>query len=373
VGLLAQAIDELATQLRSRIRLVEAERERLATVVSHMADGVIITGRDGNIQLANPAAAQLLRLPSVPKGRSLVAAAQDHELAAMVRAVLAGDIGAEQPQLITFGPIGQLRAIQAVASRLPNGEDGDARVLLILQDVTELRRTEVMRRELVANISHELRTPVAALKAVVETLEEGALEDPAVARDFLGRMHVEVDELAQVIQELLELSRIESGQVALRLQLVDLGPVVVAAAERLRPQAERQGVALVVQIPSDRFMVKAEPERIQQVVINLVHNAIKFTPCGGQITVGLEARDAEVAVVVADTGEGIASVALARLFERFYKADRARTGGGTGLGLAIAKHLIQAHGGHIWAESAGVGQGATFTFTLPRILPSASR
>ena len=366
VSLLARAFNDMAARLRAHIRAVEDERGRLAAILSHMADGVVIADRDGVVRLINPVAARLLRVaPGRAEGRSVMAVVRDHVLAAAVGEALAGDAAAGRPRLIELGPRGQRRALQAMASRIPSGEGTGERVLLILQDVSELRRAETVRREFVANVSHELRTPLAGLKALVETLEDGALEDPDVARDFLGRMHVEVDGLVQLVEELLELSRVESGQVALRTQPIDLAAVVAAGAERLRLQAERQGLSFAVHLPGDLSSVHADPERIQQVVVNLVHNAVKFTPPGGRVTVTAERRDGEVAVAVADSGVGIAPEALARLFERFYKADKARANGGTGLGLAIAKHLVQAHGGRIWAESAGKGQGATFTFTIP--------
>jgi two-component system, OmpR family, phosphate regulon sensor histidine kinase PhoR len=343
-------------------------------VLAHMADGVLIADQDGMVRLVNPAAARLLRTsPARAAGQSLMAVVRDHEVAETFRRALATTTPATEPRLVELGSRERRHAIRVVASRIPGVAGGQGQVLLVLQDVTDLRRAEVMRREFIANVSHELRTPVAGLKALVETLEDGALEDPEAAREFLGRMHLEVDGLGQLVEELLELSRIESGRVTLTPRSVELGSVVAAAAERLRPQAERHGLELVVRVPADLPPALADPERIQQVVVNLVHNAVKFTPPGGRITVTAERRDAEVAVVVADTGEGIAPEALPRLFERFYKVDKARATGGTGLGLAIAKHLVQAHGGRIWAESAGEGRGATFTFCLPIEAPSPNR
>ena len=382
VGLLARAFDDMATRLRTHIRAVEDERGRQAAVLGHMADGLVIADPDGKVRLINPAAARLLQLaPERAEGRSVTAVVRDHELAALVgealsassrqalsrgsSQALAADAAAGRPRLIELGTPGRRRTVQAMASRIPSGEGAAQQVLLILQDVTALRQAEMVRREFVANVSHEFRTPLAALKALVETLEDGALEEPEVARDFLARMHVEVDGLAQFVEELLELSRIESGQGALEIRPTDLGAVVAAAAERLRPQAERQGLSLAVDLSPELPTVRADPERIQQVVVNLVHNAVKFTPPGGRVTVSAERRDGGVTVTVADSGVGIAAEALDRLFERFYKADRARTSGGTGLGLAIAKHIVQAHGGRISAESAGEGRGASFTFTLP--------
>ena len=389
VGLLARTLDEMAARLRAHVRAVEGEREQLAAVLRHMADGVVIANERNIVELINPAAERLLGLPSErAEGRSVMAVLHDHELAAVVRQALAGDPAAERPRVVELDSWGggsaegrgapsrpaggegrQRRAVQVLASPLPehagSGGAGGRRVLLMLQDVSELRRTEAVRRDLVTNVSHELRTPVAALKAVVEALEDGALEVPEVARDFVARMHVEVDGLARLVEELLELSRLESGQLRLQWQTIYLGSVVAAAAERLRPLAERHGLTLTVQVPADLPAVHADPDRMQQVVVNLVHNAAKFTPPGGHVLVAAERRGEAVAVTVSDTGIGIAPEALPRLFERFYKVDRARAGGGTGLGLAIAKHLVQAHGGRIWAESAGEGHGAAFTFTLP--------
>ncbi len=365
VGLLARSLNDMAAALRTYIRAVEAERERLAAIMRHMADGLVIADGEGLVRLINPAAARLLgTTPARARGRSLMAVVRHHELAALVHAALTGT-AATAPRLVDLDTGDGMRAVQAMASRLPEVRGSGPQVLLILQDVTELRRTESVRRDFVANVSHELRTPVAVLKALVETLQDGTLEDPAAARDFLARMQAEVDSLARLVEELLELSRIESGQLRLRLQLVDLAEAVALAADRLRPHAERQGLRLVVRPAGGLPLVRADPERIQQVVMNLLHNAIKFTPPGGQITVTIEPRDGHVAVAVADTGIGVAPEDLPRLFERFYKADRSRGSGGSGLGLAIAKHLVQVHGGRIWAESPGEGRGATFTFALP--------
>ncbi len=225
---------------------------------------------------------------------------------------------------------------------------------------------EVVRRDLLANVSHELRTPLAAIKAMVETLEDGALEDPPAARDFLARVHRETDGLSHLVEELLQLSRIESGQDKLRLAAVRPADLIAATTERLAPLADRAGVELRATGEPDVPAVLADRERVAQVLVNLIHNALKFTPPGGQVRIAASEGQGEVVFSVADTGVGIAEEDLPRLFERFYKADRARASGGTGLGLAIAKHIVQAHGGRIWAASAGPGQGATFSFSLPQ-------
>jgi two-component system phosphate regulon sensor histidine kinase PhoR len=237
--------------------------------------------------------------------------------------------------------------------------------LVVLHDLTDIRRADQVRREFVSNVSHELRTPLASLKLLVETLQEGAIEDEAAARGFLERMNVEVDGMTQLVRELLELSRIESGRVSLKIEPVSVEALLEPAVERLRPQAERADLSLQVLLPAEAPLVLADADRIGQVLLNLIHNAIKFTPAGGTITVAAVSRDGQMAVQVADTGVGIPPDDLARIFERFYKADKARSSGGTGLGLAIAKHLVQAHGGAIWAENRTGHKGALFTFTLP--------
>jgi two-component system phosphate regulon sensor histidine kinase PhoR len=236
--------------------------------------------------------------------------------------------------------------------------------LVILQDLTRVRRLETVRRDFISNISHELRTPLASLKALADTLRDGALEDPPAARRFLDRMEVEVDALTQMVQELLELSRIESGQVGFEIAPVPVADVINPPLERLRPQAERADLQLSIDLAPDLPPVLADAERMRQVITNLVHNAIKFTPPGGEVAISATAGQDEVIISVRDTGVGIPADDLPRIFERFYKADRARSGGGTGLGLAIAKHIVLAHGGRIWAESVE-GRGSTFSVALP--------
>jgi two-component system phosphate regulon sensor histidine kinase PhoR len=236
--------------------------------------------------------------------------------------------------------------------------------LVILQDLTRIRRLETVRRDFISNISHELRTPLAGLKALVDTLRGGAIKDRPTAKRFLKRMDAEVDTLTQMVEELLELSRIESGLAPLRLASTPIAEVVIPPVERLRPQAERAGLEFTVRPLAEEPQVLADAERARQVLTNLVHNAIKFTPPGGRVTIAARPSADEVVISVRDTGVGIPVEDLPRIFERFYKADQARSGGGTGLGLAIAKHVVQGHGGRIWAESVE-GEGSTFYFTLP--------
>jgi two-component system, OmpR family, phosphate regulon sensor histidine kinase PhoR len=251
--------------------------------------------------------------------------------------------------------------VQGTVTPLRGNEPGH---LVILQNLTSIRHLQTVRRDFISNLSHELRTPLASLKALVETLRDSALDDPPAAQHFLNRAEYEVDALTQMVQELLELSRIESGKAPLRLAATPVLEVIEPAVERLQSQAERKGQSLTVNVPEALPPVLVDGSRAAQVMSNLLHNAIKFTPEGGEIEVSAAQRDDFVVVAVRDNGRGIPALDAPRIFERFYKADRARSEGGTGLGLAIARHLVQAHGGRIWVQSRE-GQGSTFSFTLP--------
>jgi signal transduction histidine kinase len=285
------------------------------------------------------------------------------QLTETARAMAAGNLTWRVGHLRGPDEVGELaRAFDEMAARLRMV------VTQLESDRARLERAEAARRDFVANISHELKTPIASIKALTETLEEGALDDPPAARDFLQRMHVEVDDLAQLVKELLELSQIESGRTPMSLAPRAPAELVQAAVERLAPQVERAGLALAVHAPAGLPPVWADEARIQGAILNLLHNAIKFTPPGGRIDVRATLERAQggerVRFSVRDTGVGVSADELPRLFERFWKADRSRASSGTGLGLAIVKHVVQAHGGEVGVESQ-LGVGSTFWFTLP--------
>jgi two-component system phosphate regulon sensor histidine kinase PhoR len=221
-----------------------------------------------------------------------------------------------------------------------------------------------VRRDFVSNLSHELRTPLASLKALTETLQDGALEDPPAARRFIDQIQIEVDALSQMVTELLELSRIESGRFNLDLRPVAPHYLLDSANKRMRLQAERAGLHMHVECAEDLPKVQMDVQRMEQVLVNLIHNAVKFTRPGGEILLSAETGPGEVRFAVRDTGIGIPADEGSRIFERFYRVDKSRTGSGTGLGLSIAKHIVEAHKGRIWAESIE-GQGSTFTIALP--------
>jgi signal transduction histidine kinase len=239
---------------------------------------------------------------------------------------------------------------------------------VVLEDVTELRRLQRIRSEFIDNLSHELRTPLANVRLLTEALTRDleAFDAPDRVRDRVAKLDVESGHLVQMVNELLDLSRIESGASQLYLDVVDLGEVARAAADRLRLFAERQGVRLESDVPEQPLLVKGDAERLGQVLANLVHNAVKFSPTGQSVVIRAERGADEVVVAVADHGPGVPRADQARIFERFYKVDRARVRGqgGTGLGLAIARNIVEGHGGRIWVQSEE-GSGSTFSFAIP--------
>jgi two-component system phosphate regulon sensor histidine kinase PhoR len=361
VGQLTYAFNNMADELRQRMVDLGDERGRLAAVLENMADGVLITDQRGLVRLINPAAARILEVDEGESiGRSFAVVARHHQLIDLWQQGC--NHATEQVTAVEMNR--QEIFIQMIVTPLHTGDSRNC--MVILQDLTRIHRLETVRRDFVSNISHELRTPIASLKALVETLRVAALDDPPAAQRFLDRAEEEVDALTQLVQELLELSRIESGKVPLRLTATAVEEVVLLPVERLRAQAERNNLTLTMDIPPDLPPVLADASRIQQVIGNLVHNAVKFTPEGGKVEVRarLDERGTAVVLSVIDTGVGIPTADLSRIFERFYKADRARSGGGTGLGLAISRHLVKAHGGQLEVKSRE-GKGSTFYFSLP--------
>ncbi len=353
-------IERLAVSLRAmsaaaaeRSAAAEADRDRLATLLREMGDAVLIVAVDDRVTLTNPAAERLLGARS-PMGRRLAEVAREPELIEAIET--ARRDGSAEATIERADP---RRSVSVAARRLPGAD-----VLVTAHDLTELRRLETVRRDFVANVSHELRTPLASLKAMAEALEGGALDRRDDARDFVRRMHREIDDLTQLVTELLTLSRVEAGAAELRREPIAPAELLSAAVARFGPLADRAGVALTAD-PTNAPDVLADRERIDTVLANLVHNAVKFTPGGGRIALSARPEGDVVRFEVRDTGEGVERGDLERVFERFYKTERSRSTAGTGLGLAIARHVVLAHGGRIRAESEGPGHGATFSFTLP--------
>lgn len=338
------------------------ERDRFSIVLSHMADGIFVVDSQSRISLVNTAAEHMFKLNTGSvEGRSFIESVHEAEMYQLLKLCL--ESGKQQSGFVETRT--RRMYLGVVATPLQNNEG----CILLVQDLTEIRRLETVRRDFVANISHELRTPIASLKALSETLNAGAIEDPSVARDFLARIEVEADKLNQMTHELSELSNIESGVTSLHKTSVDIKVLLEDATERLKAQIKRVALEVEIQVPCDIPEALIDRDRIERVLVNLIHNSIKFTPPGGRITLSARPDEEGVVISVSDTGVGIDPADLPRIFERFYKADKARTSGGTGLGLAIARHTVEAHGGRIWAVST-YGKGTTIHFSLP-IVPNS--
>jgi two-component system, OmpR family, phosphate regulon sensor histidine kinase PhoR len=361
MGQLAKAFKEMTANLRATMDTMSEEKNKLDTVLHSMGDGVIMTDVNGEIILANRAAGTLLGFKEGSVfGKPVIEAVHDHEIDDILKSCL----NTGQERTSQFESSVTRRFLRAIAIPLQSKGKGNGGLILV-QDLTEVRNMQTMRRELVGNISHELRTPIAGIKAMAETLLDSALNDKTASRDFVSRIEGEADRLAQMVTELTQLSRIESGHTELKKEPVDLNSLISEIVAELNPLAERQHINLTQQPSPDLPLVKLDRDRIKQTIINLIHNAIKFNTPGGRVTVTTGNNEKFVTVEVEDNGTGISRDDLPHVFERFYKADKARTGNGSGLGLAIAKHTIQAHGGEIRARSEE-GKGSVFTINLPR-------
>ncbi len=352
---LSSSISSIISTFNLQHATLDAERARLATVLEQMTDGVLIADAQGLIQFANPAAGKLFQT-SNPIHRSLTEVIRNHQLVeAWRRCQQTRELQSESVEVPARHQFLQLVVI-------PDSHSSGS--LLLVQDLTRLRRLETVRRDFVSNLSHELRTPLASLKALAETLQDGALDDPPAARRFIDQIQIEVDALTQMVTELLELSKIESGRLTLDLQPASASDLLDSASKRMQLQAERAGLNLRVECADDLPRLKIDSQRLEQVLVNLIHNAVKFTRSGGEVVLGAESSDGFVRFAVRDSGIGIPVEDVERIFERFYRVDKSRTGSGTGLGLSIAKHIVEAHGGKIWAESVE-GRGSTFNFSIP--------
>jgi two-component system phosphate regulon sensor histidine kinase PhoR len=332
-------------------------------IFDSMVEGLLLLDERGRVQLANRAFTALFGLTADIRGRTIIEALRLHQLADLVRSL------ETQKQVLGFemklpGP--NDRWLQINAAAIFTDQVRRQGTVLVFHDLTRLKQLENARQEFVANVSHELRTPLSLIKGYVETLLDGARDNPETATRFLQTIDRNADRLKLLIEDLLTISELEFGRVQLKLQSVTVGPVLAKVLEDFQARASARNVTLVNQVPD--LAVRADPARLEQVLGNLVDNAIKYGRPQGSVIVGGSAREGgQVEVFVQDDGPGIPPEALERVFERFYRVDKARSRdqGGTGLGLAIVKHLVQSHGGWVWATS-DPGHGATFYFTLPQ-------
>ncbi len=354
--------NQLERDYNRQVGLVEFQRQRNQIVMQHLADGVLLLNKKGEIRLINRAAADMLDIPQAKAiGQLFSSVAWNHELIDLWQACRLD----QSEQRGTLELDRQGRFLEAIFTPIQPQEG--VSYLVVLQDLTRIRRLESIRRDFIGNVSHELLTPIASVKAVVETLEDGALDNREIALKFLGRAADEVDSMTQLVNELLTLTRIESGVTEFKFSPTAVSELLLRPVERFAEQAGRKEIELSVDVPLEMPLVLADCEQVWQVIRNFLHNAIKHTPRSGKVSVSASQMGDEVVLAIKDTGVGIYPDDLPRIFERFYKADRSRNRGavsGTGLGLSIAKHIVLAHNGRVWAES-DLGKGSTFFLALP--------
>ncbi len=364
VAAAAERIEARSAAAEERIAALAADLEFLGSL---LATGYLHLDADQRVDLANPAAHAMLDVaPGRLVGRTVMEAFLDARVEDLVAAASGGGGSTAE---VTRGARGSQRLV-ALARRSPTRG-----TWVILDDVSELRRLQQIRAEFIDNLSHELRTPLSNVSLLAETLaaEAKAAAVPDRMRDRIGKIEVETGHLVQMVNELLDLSRIEGGTSLVMRDDVDVAALARSSVERLRLFAERQGVTLRTEVADGMPSIRGDEDRLGQVLVNLVHNAVKFSPEGGDVTVHVRLDGDQVELAVEDHGIGIPRADRPRIFERFYKVDRARVrGGGTGLGLAIARHVVEGHGGRIWVESEE-RSGSTFRFTLPIHAPEAAQ
>ncbi len=361
VGQLAGNFNELVQTLEQTITALKVEKGKMENILANMAEGVLAVDSEGRIILANHRAAGTLGFrDSEFKGRLLKAVVPYPELNELFT-----DVIKEKQGLTAEFKLPNDKVFLAHISPLPES-GASCGAVAVLQDISELRRLEELRRDLVANVSHELRTPLTSIQAVVEALMDGLVEDQATELRYLKVIHEESLRLKRLIHDLLDLSLIESGEINWQVAPIDLREIAFKVVEKLQPQIEAKGLDVNLDFPDKPARVLGNNDRLEQVLINLVANAIQFTPSGGRIAIQADFADDQVIVRVSDNGDGIPATDLPYIWERFHKVDRSRARGnsGTGLGLAIVKHIIEAHGGRVGVTSKP-GEGSTFTFYLP--------
>jgi two-component system, OmpR family, phosphate regulon sensor histidine kinase PhoR len=359
---LSDSLNQTAMRLDRTIRTLTEERNLSSAILGSMVEGVLVVNAAERVVFANHSFAEILGMGVPPQaGSGLVECVRQTELIEAVHKVLAGEPRVESE--IVTGTLRQHFFAATVAAVRTTGTDG---AVLVLHDITALRKLERVRRDFVANVSHEFRTPLTAIQGFAETLLAGAMEDPQNRGRFLGIILEHSRRLARLTEDLLMLSKMDADRLELETRRIPVGPFVESCIETSTPRAKEKDLQLSVNLADRIPDIAGDRRRLTEVLQNLLDNAIQYTPAGGQIMVSAGPRNGEVIFTVSDTGIGIPQADQPRIFERFYRVDvaRSREVGGTGLGLSIAKHLVEGHGGRIWVESE-VGQGSQFHFSVP--------
>jgi two-component system phosphate regulon sensor histidine kinase PhoR len=361
---LANTLGRSLAGLGQTIRTLTDERNRSSAILGSMVEGVAVVAGDERILYCNWAFEQILELPpGSSQGRTLVEALRQADLVALVRKALSG-----AEELTGEVEVGTVRRRNFSVTAAPVRSTGANGAVLVLHDITELRRLERVRRDFVANVSHEFKTPLTAIQGFAETLLSGALDDKANRAHFVEIIRDHARRLARLTDDLLKLARIEAGRLELEIRPVRVEALVNGCVETARVSAKARGVQIQVDLQENAPPVRGDGAQLGEVLQNLIDNAVQYTPSGGEIVVKTRSNGHNVVFTVTDTGIGIPESDLERIFERFYRVDdaRSREAGGTGLGLSIARHIVDAHGGRIWVESA-VGQGSRFHFSVPSV------
>jgi two-component system phosphate regulon sensor histidine kinase PhoR len=360
-AVLGQTLDRVAGRLSVTLGDLRGERDLQKKILEAMHEGVVVVDPEGRIELVNSALRSMLLLGTDAVGKLLIETVRHAQLSEMLE-----DARAEPDDRLVELELPGLKPRRVLVQVAPLSA-GDEGLLFVFVDVTELRRLESLRRDFVANASHELRTPIAAVRSATETLRFGALDDPPAAMRFLDIIERNAQRLQSLVEDMLELSKLESNEFKLKREPVELQRVVPIVLALFRERAEKKGVRLSSELPSALPAIDGDARALEHVLSNLVDNAVKYCPQGSRILVGGSHDDDRVKLVVSDTGPGIAPEHLPRVFERFYRIDagRSRELGGTGLGLSIVKHMVEAMRGKVSVEST-VGAGSTFRVTLHR-------
>jgi two-component system phosphate regulon sensor histidine kinase PhoR len=372
---LTDALNETAAWMDGTIRSLSGERNRSSAILRSMVEGVAVIDAQERIVFSNRAFSEILNLDLVAiEGRPVIEVVRNSDLLGLIRRALKGEEGLQTDVAIgivqqrsfsiTATPVQALEA-SAAGGAHPLAEKPSGAVV-VLHDVTELRRLERVRQDFVANVSHEFKTPLTAIQGFAETLLAGAINDPRSNRRFLEIIRDHATRLARLTDDLLKLARIEAGKLEVEFFPVQLLELIERCAEITLLKATRKQIALELNVPPGLPAVRGDASLLREVLQNLLDNAIQYTSEGGHILVSATAGAREVMITVTDTGIGIPLADQERIFERFYRVDaaRSREAGGTGLGLSIAKHIVEAHGGRLWVESA-VGRGSKFSFSVP--------
>jgi two-component system phosphate regulon sensor histidine kinase PhoR len=363
IGELARSLNLMSEEIKDKIGKVDSERAKLDLVLSSMFEGVIVTDSSEKIILMNPSLRKIFFVDTNPEGKKPLEVIRNTAVQDIVDKIIQGKQGLATEEITVSVPEEKILKVNGVPIVRNNEFEG---TILVFHDITELRRLEQIRQDFVANVSHELRTPISSIKGYAETLLEGALEDKDNAKEFISIIYQDSNRLANLINDLLDLSKIESGKMKMNFVPLDVASVTKRAVTVIENQAKVKSISFKLNLAPELPKIRADETRFSQVMINLLDNAIKYTPENGSVTVTAKVVNNSLQVDIKDTGIGISEKDLPRIFERFYRVDKARSRelGGTGLGLSIVKHIVQAHSGQVWVKSE-LGLGSTFSFTIP--------